>query len=137
MCDDRSQVHDVLDSINAAWRSGNPFNMRDHLHPEMTMALPEFHGLVRGREAFVASFEEFCRNVRVIRYEESTPSIDVVGDCAVATYRFQMLYERPGYREDSTGRDLWVFHRQANRWVAVWRTMLDLKGERSPAGSSS
>lgn len=136
MCDDRTQVRELLGNINAAWRSGNPLKMRDYLHPEIIMALPDFQDVVRGREA-VASFEEFCRNARVLEYEESGHSIEVVGDCAVATYLFRMIYERPGYQENSSGRDLWVFHRQLDSWIAVWRTMLVFKEDRLLTGSSS
>ena len=136
MNDEKARVREVLDSMNSAWRSGCPQKMRGHLHPDMTMALPGFQSVVRGRDALLASFEEFCSNACVLDYEESEHSIEVVGNCAVATFRFHMLYERPAYREDSIGRDLWVFHREADGWVAVWRTMLELKGDRSPVGSS-
>jgi hypothetical protein len=37
-----------------------------------------------------------------------------------------MVYERSGGRYRSTGRDFWIFARQGDAWLAVWRTMLDL-----------
>jgi len=111
--------------------------MLDHLHPEITMAFPGFKGAIRGRDAFVASYVEFCANARVIEYEESDENIDVIGDSAIATFRFRMLYERATYREDSAGRDLWVFRKQGDRWIAVWRTMMELAEERSPRSGSS
>jgi ketosteroid isomerase-like protein len=132
-----TEVHAVLASINAAWREGHPLSMLDHLHPEITMAFPGFKGAIRGRDAFVASYVEFCANARVIEYEESDESIDVIGDCAIATFRFRMLYERATYREDSAGRDLWVFRKQGDQWIAVWRTMMELAEERSPRSGSS
>ena len=137
MSNRNTDVHDVLDLINAAWREGHPLSMLEYLHPEITMVLPGFTGAVQGRDALIASFEEFCKNARVIEYEESDESIDTIGDCAIATFRFRMLYERNAYREDSRGRDLWVFRQQGDRWVAVWRTMLDLAGERSSNNSPS
>ena len=137
MSSDHADVHAVLGQITAAWRAGQPLSMLEHLHPDITMALPGFSGSIHGRETLVASFEEFYSNARIIEYEESDESIDVIGDCAIATYRFKMLYERAAYREDSQGRDLWVFQRQSGRWVAVWRTMLELTGERSSANSSA
>lgn len=124
------EVHEVLCAINAAWREGHPSSMAEHLHPDITMALPGFKESIHGREILVASFEEFSKNARVLEYEESGEHIDVIGDCAIATYRFEMLYERPAYRELSTGRDLWVFLRLHDRWVAVWRAMLELAEER-------
>lgn len=130
MTDCATEVHGVLASINAAWREGHPSSMREYLHPEIAVAPPGFTGSLRGREILVSSFEEFCKNARVLDYEESDEHIDVVGDCAVASFRFRMLYEREAYREDCSGRDLWVFERQGGRWMAVWRAMLELRAER-------
>jgi len=130
-----AEVHRILASINAAWRSGQPLMMLQYLHPDIVMALPGFNGTLHGREALVDSFEEFCGNATLIEYEESDEKITVVGDCAAASFRFRMIYKRADYREESRGRDLWIFQRQDSRWIAVWRTMLDLTGERTSAES--
>lgn len=136
MTDAKTQVHAALASISAAWRDGDPASMREHLHPEIAMAPPGFAPSLRGRELLVASFEEFQKNARVPEYEESDEQIDVVGDCSVASFRFRMVYERVAYREECSGRDLWVFARQDGRWIAVWRAMLELKAERTAIESA-
>jgi len=120
----------VLAAITRAWRTLHPEEMTGHLHPDITMALPSFQGSVRGREKLIESFKEFCTNARVLEYEEKDDSLDVVGNVAVASFRFSMVYERAAYRARSTGRDLWVFERHGDRWIAVWRTMSDLQEER-------
>ena len=53
-------------------------------------------------------------------------------NCAVESFRFEMVYARDGGRWRSTGRDLLMFERKGDSWLAVWRTMLDLAEE--PAG---
>jgi len=133
--DASAQVHHALASISAAWREGHPSSMRDYIHPEIVMVPPGFTAGVRGRDILVSSFEEFSRNAKVLEYEETDEHIDVIGDCAVASFRFRMLYEHTAYREDCSGRDLWVFQRHDDRWVATWRAMLELKAERSPLQS--
>jgi hypothetical protein len=135
MSSSAAEVRAVLAAIHAAWREGRPPAMREHLHPEIAVALPGFTGTVRSREALIESFEEFCTHAKVLEYAESDEQIDVTGDCAVATFRFRMLYQRADYREWSEGRDLWVFARQSGRWVATWRTMLDLSAKREPVKS--
>ncbi len=120
-------VHDTLLAINRAWRAGRPTDMAPHLHPEITMILPRFSGMITGRETLIASFAEFCTHARVLEYMESDEQIDVIGNVAVASFRFVMIYERPGYRERSTGRDLWVLEWNGERWRGVWRTMTDLE----------
>ncbi len=120
------QVHDTINAINDAWRSGKPAEMTAHLHPNIVMKLPGSSGQITGREALIASFKEFCTNAKVLEYKESDEQITVKGNCAVATISFEMLYERATYRERSKGRDIWVFEKDADQWVAVWRTMADL-----------
>jgi len=43
--------------------------------------------------------------------------VDVAGDTAVVTFRYDMVYERSGERFHSTGRDLWVFQNQGGAWI--------------------
>ncbi len=128
------EVRETLSAINKAWRTGRPSDMSAHLHPDIVMKFPGFSGEVAGREKFLSGFVEFCENARVIEYSETDEQITVVGDCAVASFRFDMLYERSAYRERSRGRDLWVFQRVSNKWLAVWRTMMDVEEVRETKG---
>jgi hypothetical protein len=127
MKDTKLQVHKVLSAINQAWRSNTPLGMSQYLHPDIVMKYPGFSGEVGGRDALLASFVEFCTNAKVLEYKESNEQINVVGNCAVATFQFEMLYERTQYQERSKGRDLWVFQCISDKWVAVWRTMMELE----------
>jgi len=125
--DSKLQIHEVLSAINQAWRSNTPLGMSQYLHPDIIMKYPGFSGEVVGREALLASFVEFCTNAKVLEYQESNEQINVVGNCAVASFQFEMLYERAKYQEQSKGRDLWVFQCISDTWVAVWRTMMELE----------
>ncbi len=137
MTNSNNDIHSVLQSINLAWREGHPDSMMEHLHPEIAMVFPGFKGVIHGRNALIAGFQEFCTNAQVLEYDETDERIDTIGDCAIATYHFRMLYQRAAYRELSEGRDIWVFHRQHHRWVAVWRTMVDVCEDRSPLTPST
>ena len=125
-----NEVAKVMDAMTDAWRSGRPIDMMPFLHPDIVMTFPGFTGLISGRSKFIEGFEEFCTNARVLEYAETDREVVVIGGSAVASFRFDMLYERPKYRERSTGRDVWVFHRENDRWIAVWRTMVDLHESR-------
>jgi hypothetical protein len=122
---DRESAAAAMDRINRAWRDGRTADLVPLFHPGLTMALPGFAGRVEGRDALVAGFEDLCRNATVHDYAESNHHVDVVGDTAVVSFDFAMVYERSGQRSRATGRDLWVFARQGGEWLAVWRTMLD------------
>jgi hypothetical protein len=124
-----AQVSATLGQINQAWLTGNPDKIHDFVADEVVIVFPGFAGSVKSREAFVAGFRDFCENARIESHTESEQHIDVVGNTAIASFRFDMIYERGGSRYRSTGRDLWVFEYRADRWLAVWRTMLDLDEE--------
>jgi len=125
-----TQVHEVLAAINRAWRNGQPMEMYEYLHPDITMALPGFKEKVAGRHTFLASFVEFCANAQVVQYSESDENINVIDRVAIANFKFNMVYDRVSYRAQSTGRDVWVFERVGDRWLAVWRTMIELEESR-------
>ena len=122
-----TEVHNAMAAINQSWRENKPAEMRRYLHPKVTTVLPGFSGSVVGSEAMLAGFGEWCSNAKVIEYEESDEQIQIVGDVGFISYRFDMLYERKSYRERSTGRDVWVFECWDGKWVAVWRTMVDVE----------
>jgi hypothetical protein len=127
MEDPKLEVHKVLSVINQAWRSNSPLEMSQYLHSDIVMKFSGFSGEVVGRDALLASFVEFCANARVLEYQENNEQINVIEDCAVVSFQFEMLYERAKYQERSKGRDLWVFQYISDKWVAVWRTMMELE----------
>jgi hypothetical protein len=99
------------------------------LHPEVVMVFPGFAGRIRGRQQLVDSFRDFCVSARIHEFRDHDYQSDVAGKTAVASFQYEMVYERSGELYRSTGRDLWVFQCQGDTWIAVWRTMLDIREE--------
>ncbi len=130
---DSGRVVEALGTINQAWLEGRPQDMAALIHPEITMVFPGFAGRAAGRDAFIAGFVDFCQNARVVSFHEHDHQVDLAADVAVASYGFEMIYERAGTAFQARGRDLWVFTRQAGEWLACWRTMLDLHEEPASA----
>ena len=125
-------VSSAMQRINRAWLEKRPLDLAALFHADITFVLPGFAGRLHGREALVAGFVDFCRNATVHEYREADQAVDTIGDTAVASFRYQMVYERSGKRYRATGRDLWVFAREGDGWIAVWRAMLDVAEQ--PAG---
>lgn len=117
----------LLQTINGVWLNGRVEDLAPMVHPEIVMVFPGFAGRIQGREQFLASFREFCENARVYEFHDHDYQSDLVGDTAVATFEYEMLYELSGERYQASGRDLWVFRHQQDKWVAVWRTMLEVQ----------
>ncbi len=119
----------ALEQINRAWLDGRPDAMLPWIHPRIALALPGFTGRIHGAEAFLDGFKDFCKHARVDAFEASEHLVDIVESTAVASFRFEMIYEREGSRFRATGRDFWVFQLDQGKWLAVWRTMLETAEE--------
>jgi hypothetical protein len=124
---ERENAATAMRLINQAWRDGQVEDLAPMLHPEIVMVLPDFTRTIQGREDFLAGFRDFRQNATIQEFREHDHHVDVAGDTAVITFRYDMVYERSGQRYRSTGRDLWVFQKQDRAWIAVWRTMLDIE----------
>jgi hypothetical protein len=120
-------VADAMRAINQAWLQGRVDDMAPALHPGIVMVFPGFTGEMRGREPFLAGFRDFVQNATVHELRELDHRIDVVGDTAVFTVPYEMVYTRSGERYRASGRDFWIFRNQGGAWIAVWRTMMDVK----------
>jgi uncharacterized protein (TIGR02246 family) len=125
----RAEVSAAMQRINRAWLERRPGDLAPLFHPEVTVVFPGFAGRAEGREAIVAGFADFCAGAVVHEYREADHQVDVAGETAVASFTYEMVYEHSGTRSRATGRDLWVFARQGDEWIAVWRTMLDVAEE--------
>jgi ketosteroid isomerase-like protein len=116
-------VGQVLERINAAWRSGQLDQLEDCFHPDMVIVGPGYQELARGRDACVASYRAFLRDSIVRAYRESNLAVRAWGGVAVATYAWEMDYEQGGRLHREVGTDLFVFERQGEEWRAVWRAV--------------
>jgi hypothetical protein len=111
--------------INRVWLDGRVDDLGPMVDPEIVTVFPGFTGRMQGRHEFLAGFRDFCDNAKVQEFRDYNYQSDVAGNIAVATFQYEMIYERSGERYRATGRDLWIFQSQGDNWIAVWRTMLD------------
>lgn len=123
---ERDSVLEAIHQINHAWLDGRASDMAPLVHEFVVVVLPGFSGRVIGRDAFVASYADFASEARVSAYDESEHVVDVFGDTAVVSYRYEIEYELDGEPQHDTGRDLFVFARGDNddHWRVVWRTLV-------------
>ena len=116
----------TMRQINQTWLDGRVESLAAIVHPDIVMVFPGFAGRQQGREEFLAAFRDFTANATVHEFHEHDLQADVAEETAVVTFRYEMVYERSGKRNRSTGRDLWIFQKQGSKWIAVWRTMFDM-----------
>lgn len=124
--DEREQVSSVMRQINEAWLAGQVEDIGAMVHDDIVMVFPGFAGRIQGRDKFVAGFRDFCETATIHQFKEGEYLIDIVGETAVVSFGYEMIYERSAEKYHATGRDLWIFEKQATGWIALWRMMLDL-----------
>jgi ketosteroid isomerase-like protein len=123
----RESAAATMRRINQAWVHGHVEDLASMVHPEIVMVFPGFTGRVQGQEDLLAGFRDFCQSATIEEFRQYDDQVDVAGDTAVITFRYDMVYERSGERYRSIGRDLWVFQNEGGAWIAVWRTMLEME----------
>jgi uncharacterized protein (TIGR02246 family) len=117
-------VHGALRAISAAWQERRYNELAQLFADEIVFALPGFTGRLEGAPAVVASYREFMERATLTEYREDAPQIDVWGDTAVATYRWEMAWLAGGVPNREAGHDAFVLRRGGDgQWRAVWRTM--------------
>jgi ketosteroid isomerase-like protein len=122
-------IRRLIRNINEAWTQGRPEQLSEFFHEDMVIAGPNFQDAGRGREACVASFQNFVGFARILGFEESEFRFEIWGDTALASYRFTIDYSVEGEALSDTGYDVYLFVQEEGRWRAVWRTLLPLQTE--------
>ena len=119
----------VVNAINEAWVGNQADKIALHLHPECTMASPDFNQYLRGRDAVVNSYTEYTKMAKTKAFGISNASVDIFSDTAIANSTFVVTYELDGKTYNGTGREIWVLKFSNERWYGVWRSLADLYEE--------
>ena len=120
-------VIEAVKAINRAWLDGQLEELAARIDEEIVLVTPGFHESIRGRESYVAGHREFLESAAIEHFRELDWHVDLLGDTAVVTYRYEMEYERSGQSCFSAGRDMFVLRHRSGGWQAIWRTMLDVE----------
>lgn len=121
-----TEVARTLEALGAAWRERRHDALARFLADDIVFALPGLGKRLEGAAAAVASYREFMGRATLTDYEESAQAIDVWGDTAVASFRWDMAWISGGESHRESGHDVFVFRRATGdgTWQAVWRTMI-------------
>lgn len=103
--------------------SGRANEVADFFHEDVVMASPDGKVMVRGREAMVDSFVQYCAIAKTHAFQERSHEIAFFGDTAIVSYIFDVEYEINGKRFDEVGHEMLVL-RDDDGWQVVWRMQL-------------
>jgi uncharacterized protein (TIGR02246 family) len=114
-------IWELVVAANRAWREGRPKDVASLFHRDVVMEAADGSVACRGRDAMVQSFVEYTGAVDTLHFRETDHAVHVVGDTAVVSYGFDVIYEVEGKRHDEIGRERLVFVLDGGRWSAIWR----------------
>jgi uncharacterized protein (TIGR02246 family) len=126
MTRETEEIWQLIQQMNDAWVKDRPEDLASFFREDMVIVHPDFTQRAEGREACLASYQDFCKQAAIQDFKTSNPGIDIFGGTAIATYSYEITYEMGGERFTDLGRDIFVFVRSDDRWQAVWRTMIVL-----------
>ena len=126
--EDAAEIVAILSAINDAWRYGPPHEVaariRSYFSDDAVIVAPNLVRAARGGDAVAASYQAFVETTLVRRAMLGPAEVDVLGDVAVATLTWHMLYAYEGSETVDTGHDVYVFTRRDGRWLVCWREVL-------------
>lgn len=121
-------IRDLLSRINNAWikQRGEAMTvaLNECFAEDIAMRGPGFALIGKGRDFAVQSYHAFVNQADVKNFSLEEPEIDVAGETATALYKWTMTYVLNGQEYTEHGHDVFVFARQKEKWLAVWRAML-------------
>lgn len=120
----RVTIQQRLQDLNRVWVMGNPDALVEYFHEDMVIVTLDFMRRISGRQECIQTYKDFLEQASIDIYDESEPVVDVFGNTAVATYTWDIIYLMDDKRFIETGKDVFVFVYQNERWLAAWRTII-------------
>jgi uncharacterized protein (TIGR02246 family) len=123
MNESQVEIWNLVRESNRAWISGSTKELAALFDENAVVITPALQGRVEGRDAIVASYASYNAHAKTHSFEEMEHQVDLFGDTAVVTYRFQVRYEllTDGVVQDETAQEVLVL-RRTDRWRVFWRT---------------
>jgi uncharacterized protein (TIGR02246 family) len=118
---DAETIWKCVELSNAAWVAGRPEDVAPLFAPDVVMEGSDGRVVARGRDAMVASYVEYCRQVRTHAFVVREHAVHFFGDTAIVTYLFEVTYEVNGQTSRESGTERLVFSRNGGVWHVVWR----------------
>ncbi len=123
MTDEEREIWDLIRESNRAWTEG-AFHELENFFDERAVLIAPRVGRLVGRDAIVKSYADFVTHARTDSFEEMEHAVDVIGETAVATYRFRIRYQVHSEEapRDEVGQEILVLRKRPDGWKIIWRT---------------
>ena len=93
---DAGAIAAIVRHVNDSWRARRYDDIGSHLADDVVLAPPGSSMRMVGREAYVQSYRDYDTAAVTETFTPDEPQIDVIGDVAVATCPFFIVYRLQG-----------------------------------------
>jgi hypothetical protein len=115
----KAEVWKTVQELNQLWTIRNqPDQLANYFHRHMVAISPSARQRLEGREACVAAWKAFADSVKILRWRETDPLVEMFGDnnLAVVTYYYEMSCEMQGQPLTFSGRDMFTMVNENGKW---------------------
>ena len=114
-----------VEALNRAIVQGGGFELlRNNIHEQMVSLAPGFGVRTADAGAFITGYEDFCRSIRIHKFNALDPQVDFFGDTAVVTHKYECTWEYLERQLEDQGLVIMVFVREESQWKMAWRSMI-------------
>jgi len=121
----KDRIWQIVETINRTCKEGKRFDRLGPFYSDrVVMVLPGLDRRVEGRATCLRYYEDACSRMAVHKLDGSDERIDVWGNTAVVTYRYDCVWDFQGKTLTDDGHEILVFVREGPDWKIMWRTLI-------------
>ncbi|UCD53224.1 MAG: DUF4440 domain-containing protein [Phycisphaerales bacterium] len=123
--DTAQQITEIIRTINKTCIEGKGFDTLAPLfHDDVVVVPPGFTTHIKGRDTCLKSYEDGFSQTTFEKLEASEERVDVYDSTAVASYKYDCIWEFKGKRFEEDGYEILVCVKEDRDWKIVWRTLI-------------
>jgi len=116
---------EMVHTINQTCTKGEGFEALEPLfHDEAVIIPPGFSTHAKGKEVCLKSYEDGCVQMTFEKLEASEERVDVYDSTAVASYKYDCIWDYKGKRFEDSGHEVLVCVKEDSDWKIAWRTLI-------------
>lgn len=124
----RKEIEDKIRKINELWIKGELKELEKHFHSDMIIQGPGLQVSIKGNRNCIKHHEDFLTHTKVKSFKDSEYVVNVWGNTAVASYKFDIEFESDEETRKESGNELYAFLQEDSIWKVVWNTIISSTG---------
>ena len=120
----KQEIWKLMEKINHTWLNDDPMKLKNFFHENIVILSKDFKEQGIGINACIKSYEEFRKISKVKEFNVSDSRVELFKNTAIVSYNFEIKYEIDNEFYNDKGKDMYIFTKEKERWVAIWRMLM-------------